>query len=94
MTLLPLLRRTLLLVMISLVILSEAGIDIAPLLASAGVIGLAIGFGAQTLVKDVITGLFILIEDTIAVRDYVEVFPIREAVDFPCPLAETRLSHV
>ena len=76
MTLLPLLRRTLLLVllvMISLVILSEVGIDIAPLLASAGVIGLAIGFGAQTLVKDVITGLFILIEDTIAVGDYVEV---------------------
>lgn len=76
MTLLPLLRRTLLLVllgMIGLVIMSEVGINIAPLLASAGVIGLAVGFGAQTLVKDVITGLFILIENTIAVGDYVEV---------------------
>jgi len=37
------------------------------------VIGLAVGFGAQTLVKDIITGLFILVEDTIAVGDYVDV---------------------
>lgn len=75
-TLLPLLRRvaiTALAVMVSLIVLSELGINIGPLLAGAGVIGLAVGFGAQTLVKDVITGLFILVEDTIAVGDWVSV---------------------
>ncbi len=75
-TLLPLLRNALLVVlvlMVTLITLSEIGINIAPLLAGAGVVGLAIGFGAQTLVKDLITGLFILIEDSIAVGDVVEV---------------------
>jgi len=75
-TLLPLFRKvafTVLAVMVSLIVLSELGINIGPLLAGAGVIGLAVGFGAQTLVKDVITGLFILVEDTIAVGDYVDV---------------------
>lgn len=75
-TLLPLLRNAflvLLVVIVGLVVLSELGLDIAPLLAGAGVIGLAIGFGSQTLVKDVITGLFILIEDTISVGDIVDV---------------------
>ncbi len=56
-----------------LILLSELGVNIAPLLAGAGVLGLAIGFGAQTLVKDVITGIFILMEDTISVGDVVEV---------------------
>jgi small-conductance mechanosensitive channel len=75
-TLLPLLRTTLLVVLMALVVLivlSEIGVDIAPLLAGAGVVGLAIGFGSQALVKDVITGLFILIEDTMAVGDVVDV---------------------
>ena len=75
-TLLPLLRNALtifLVTMAGLIVLSEMGVNIAPLLAGAGVIGLAVGFGAQTLVKDVITGLFILIEDTIAVGDSVTV---------------------
>jgi small conductance mechanosensitive channel len=75
-TLLPLLRtafRVLLVVMVALIVLSELGLNIAPLLAGAGVVGLAIGFGAQTLVKDVINGIFILVEDTIAIGDIVEV---------------------
>ncbi len=75
-TLLPLFRKvvfTVLAVLVSLILLSELGINIGPLLAGAGVVGLAVGFGAQTLVKDVITGLFILVEDTIAVGDYVDV---------------------
>jgi small-conductance mechanosensitive channel len=75
-TLLPLLRNALmvfLVTVVALTILSELGMNIAPLLAGAGVIGLAIGFGSQTLVKDVITGLFILIEDTISVGDVVDV---------------------
>jgi small conductance mechanosensitive channel len=49
--------------------LSELGVNLAPLLAGAGVIGLAIGFGSQQLVQDVITGFFILLEDTISVGD-------------------------
>jgi small-conductance mechanosensitive channel len=75
-TLLPLLRNALSIVIVvltTLVVLSELGIDIAPLLAGAGVVGLAIGFGAQTLVKDVITGLFFLLEDTVNVGDVVDV---------------------
>jgi len=60
-------------VVTSLMILSHLGIDIAPLLAGAGVVGLAIGFGSQALVKDIITGLFILLEDQIAVGDIVDV---------------------
>jgi small conductance mechanosensitive channel len=65
-TLLQFLRNVVLVVillMVTLIVLSEIGVDIGPLLAGAGVIGLAVGFGAQTLVKDVITGLFILMED-------------------------------
>ncbi len=71
-TLLPLARNALLVVIVivaSLTVLSALGIDIAPLLAGAGVVGLAIGFGAQTLVKDVITGAFLLFEDTVQVGD-------------------------
>ena len=74
-TLLPLLRNALRIVFIALtalIVLSEIGVEIAPLLAGAGVIGLAIGFGSQTLVKDVITGVFILAEDSLAVGDWVE----------------------
>jgi small-conductance mechanosensitive channel len=74
-TLLPLFRnilRIVLVVMVTLIVLSELGLDIAPLLAGAGVVGLAIGFGAQTLVKDFITGAFILMENSLAVGDYVE----------------------
>ncbi len=75
-TLLPLLRTAMMVVillLVSLIILSQIGVDIAPLLAGAGVVGLAIGFGSQALVKDVITGLFMLIEDTLAVGDVVDV---------------------
>lgn len=75
-TLLPLLRNIVLIVisvMITLTVLSELGVDTGPLLAGAGILGLAVGFGAQTFVKDVITGFFILVEDTVAVGDVVEV---------------------
>lgn len=75
-TLLPLLRNALLVMLVvftGLIVLAELGVNIAPLLAGAGVVGLAIGFGSQTLVKDVITGLFILFEDTISVGDVIEV---------------------
>jgi len=53
--------------------LRETGIDIAPVLATAGVGGLAIGFGAQTLVKDVISGFFLLVEEQVRIGDIVDV---------------------
>lgn len=73
-TLLTLLRNaaTIALVIITLMfVLSEIGLDIAPLLASAGVLGLAIGFGAQKLVQDIITGIFIQFENAMNVGDVV-----------------------
>jgi small conductance mechanosensitive channel len=74
-TLLPLIRNAVRIVLASmalLIVLSELGLNIGPLLAGAGVVGLAIGFGAQTLVKDVITGFFILIEESMSVGDVVD----------------------
>lgn len=75
-TLLPLFRMVILIVIAivtAMIVLSELGINITPLIAGAGVVGLAFGFGAQTLVKDVITGVFILMEDQIAVGDVVQI---------------------
>ncbi|WDR02073.1 mechanosensitive ion channel [Devosia algicola] len=83
-TLLVLLRNALsitIAVMSSMFILSEIGIDIAPLLASAGVIGLAIGFGAQKLVQDIITGIFIQLEGAIDVGDVVSIAGISGSVE-------------
>jgi small-conductance mechanosensitive channel len=74
-TLLVLLRKFVLAVifiMVTLIILASMGINIGPLIAGAGVIGLAIGFGAQTLVKDIIAGVFFLIDDAFRVGDFIE----------------------
>ncbi|HEX2559801.1 mechanosensitive ion channel family protein [Phenylobacterium sp.] len=57
----------------ALTVLSELGVQIGPLLASAGVVGIAIGFGAQTLVKDFLTGIFLIMEDIVAVGDNVRI---------------------
>ncbi|MCQ4161434.1 mechanosensitive ion channel [Roseomonas sp. GC11] len=73
-TLVPMLRTTLLIVILLFVafnLLTELGVNVAPLLAGAGVIGLALGFGSQKLVQDVITGVFLLFEDAMAVGDVV-----------------------
>ncbi|MFM0044208.1 mechanosensitive ion channel family protein [Paraburkholderia sediminicola] len=75
-TMLPLLRNVLLVTIMTIagiVTAANLGINVTPLLAGAGVIGLAIGFGAQSLVTDLITGLFIIIEDTISVGDWIDV---------------------
>ena len=75
-TLLPLLRKFLfitLLVTVSLIVISALGINIGPLLAGAGVIGIAVGFGAQTLVRDIISGVFFLIDDAFRVGEYIDV---------------------
>lgn len=75
-TMLPLIRNVLMVTigLIALIVaLANMGVNVTPLLAGAGVLGLAIGFGAQTLVADLITGLFIIIEDSLAIDDYVDV---------------------
>jgi small conductance mechanosensitive channel len=64
-----------------LTILPLLGIDIAPLLASAGVIGVALGFGAQTLVKDYLSGIFLIIEDQYGVGDVLDVGPVIGTVE-------------
>jgi small conductance mechanosensitive channel len=56
-----------------IMVLSEVGVDVGALIATAGIAGLAIGFGAQTLVKDVIAGIFLLFDDTIHVGDLVRI---------------------
>jgi small-conductance mechanosensitive channel len=73
-TLLPMMRTTLMVsicLFVGLTVLSQIGVNIAPLLAGAGVVGLAIGFGSQKLVQDIITGLFLLLENTMQVGDVV-----------------------
>src|SRR5262249_792633 len=64
-----------------MMVLRETGIDVAPVLATAGIGGLAIGFGAQTLVKDVISGFFLLVEDQVRIGDVVEVAGRRGTVE-------------
>ena len=74
-TLLPMLRKFLgvvIVVMTTLIVLSALGIDIGPLLAGAGVIGLAIGFGAQKLVRDILSGIFFLMDDAFRVGEYLD----------------------
>ena len=83
-TLLPLLRVVLmvtLLIMVALSILSSMGVNIAPILAGASVLGIAIGFGAQSLVKDVVSGVFFLIDDAFRVGEYVEIDQLRGTVE-------------
>ena len=83
-TLLPLLRVVLmvtLLLMVAMSILSSMGVNIAPILAGASVLGIAIGFGAQSLVKDVVSGIFFLVDDAFRVGEYVEIDQLRGTVE-------------
>lgn len=73
-----------------MLILGEIGIQLAPLVAGAGVVGLAIGFGAQSLVKDVITGFFIILEDQFAVGDVIQTGNLKGTVEV-IGLRSTRL---
>lgn len=70
-----------LIVIVVVTIISELGVDIGPILASAGIAGLAIGFGAQSLVKDVISGFFILFEDQYGVGDVVKISDLSGVVE-------------
>ncbi len=83
-TILPMLRKFIastLFVMVVLVILSSMGIDIGPLLAGAGVVGLAIGFGAQKMVSDVFSGFFYLLDDAFRVGEYIQAGSVSGAVE-------------
>jgi small-conductance mechanosensitive channel len=74
-TLLPILRNMLLVVVMAvaaMMVLSSLGVEIGPLIAGAGVVGVAVGFGAQTLVKDVISGVFYLFDDAFRVGEYIQ----------------------
>ena len=75
-TLAPLLKNATLYALsftVAMVILQEIGVDMRAMLVSAGVLGLAVGFGAQALIKDVIAGFFILFEGLVRVGDVIEV---------------------
>jgi moderate conductance mechanosensitive channel len=61
--------------------LTVVGVNIAPLLASAGIAGVALGFGAQTLVKDYISGIFLIVEDQYGIGDEVEIGTVRGRVE-------------
>jgi small-conductance mechanosensitive channel len=83
-TLLPVLRKfagTVLVVMTTLIVLSSMGINIAPLLAGASIFGLAIGFGSQKLVSDILSGIFYLVDDTFRVGEYIQAGSVSGTVE-------------
>jgi small-conductance mechanosensitive channel len=83
-TLLPMLRTTLLIVILlvaGLMVLGAIGVNTAPMLAGAGIVGLAIGFGSQKLVQDVITGIFLLLENAMQIGDWVTVSGLSGTVE-------------
>ncbi len=83
-TLKPLLRKFILAVLVVIwvmIALSAVGIDIGPLLAGAGVVGIALGFGAQTLVRDVVSGVFFLLDDAFRVGEYIEAGSLKGTVE-------------
>ena len=94
-TLLPLFKTTLLIVLFLMVVMSilySLGIQIGPLLAGAGVVGIAVGFGSQKLVQDIISGVFFLIDDAFRKGEYVEVAGMRGTVE-KLSVRSMRLRH-
>jgi small-conductance mechanosensitive channel len=94
-TLLPLARGVIgvtVVTMAILIVLSRLGVNIGPLLAGAGVIGLAIGFGSQALVRDVVSGAFFLIDDAFRVGEYVESGSVKGTVE-QIGIRSMRLRH-
>jgi small-conductance mechanosensitive channel len=83
-TLLPMIQKVLLVticIMVALIVLSSLGVNIGPILAGAGVVGIALGFGAQALVKDIFSGVFFLIDDAFRVGEYIEMGALRGTVE-------------
>ena len=81
-------------VVAGLMILGELGINLAPLLAGAGIVGIALGFGAQSLVKDFLSGIFILVEDQFGVGDIVDLDTTTAGTVEAVSLRTTRLRSV
>ncbi len=83
-TLLPIFRNFLLIsivVIAAMVALSQLGVNIAPLFAGAGVVGLAVGFGAQTLIRDIFSGAFFLIDDAFRKGEYIDIGSVKGTVE-------------
>lgn len=94
-TLLPLIGNFVLVAIVVvtvLVVLSALGVAIGPLIAGAGVIGIAIGFGAQTLVRDVLSGMFFLIDDAFRTGEYIDTGSVRGTVEH-ISIRSLRLRH-
>jgi moderate conductance mechanosensitive channel len=94
-TLLPLFRNVVLIVIAAIAViaaLSTLGLNVAPLLAGLGVLGIAVGFGAQSLVKDVISGIFFLMEDAFRVGEYIDTGHLKGTVE-GMSLRSVRLRH-
>ncbi|QFY62901.1 mechanosensitive ion channel family protein (plasmid) [Rhizobium grahamii] len=94
-TLLPIFRNALAVivaVMAGLIVLSELGVQIGPLIAGAGIFGVAIGFGSQTLVKDVISGVFYMLDDAFRVGEYIQAKSYKGTVE-GFSLRSVRLRH-
>ncbi|MES5047042.1 mechanosensitive ion channel family protein [Rhizobium nepotum] len=94
-TLLPIFRNVLAVmvaVITGLVVLSELGVEIGPLIAGAGVFGVALGFGSQTLVKDVISGVFYMLDDAFRVGEYIQAKSYKGTVE-GFSLRSVRLRH-
>lgn len=94
-TLLPILRNLLfmlLLGVVALIGLASMGVDIAPLIATAGVVGLAVGFGSQTLVRDLIAGMFYLVDDAFRVGERIKCGDVEGTVE-SFSLRSIRLRH-
>ena len=83
-TLLPIIRYVMIVVLFSIagmIFLSKLGFDIGPIFAGAGVVGIAVGFGAQTLIRDIFSGAFFLMDDAFRKGEYVEIDAIKGTVE-------------
>ncbi len=94
-TLLPVVRRflfTTIVAITGMTMVSALGVDIGPLLAGAGVVGIAIGFGAQALVRDIVSGIFFLIDDAFRIGEYIDVGAAKGTVE-RISIRSLRLRH-
>jgi small-conductance mechanosensitive channel len=72
--------------------LSAMGVQIAPLVAGAGVVGIAVGFDAQTFARDVIAGMFYLLDDAFRVGEYIQAGRYKGTVEVPDPFGQAAAS--
>lgn len=83
-SIIPLIRAlmfTIVLVLVAMVALAEVGVNIGPMLAGAGVVGVVLGLGAQSLLKDILAGIFYIIDDAFRIGEYVEIGTMRGTVE-------------